>query len=103
MRRITETVCLFACLCLAVGCGGPSDTEIEVEVVVVPAKQMLEEVAETGVLGSGEMEIRDALEGMKVSGDAAKADELLKELDELNAISDENQIKSKAASMAAKL
>ena len=103
MRRVIETVCILACLCLAVGCGGPADTEVEVEVVVVPARQMLEDVAESGVLGSAEMEIREALEGMKASGDAAKADELLKELDELQSISDEGQIKSKAAAMAAKL
>jgi hypothetical protein len=85
-----------------VGCG-PTDTVVEVEEVVVPAKAMLEDVAETGELGSASMEIRDALEGMKVEGDAAKADALLKELDELDALSDPNQIKKKASSMAGQL
>lgn len=88
--------------CSTIGCGS-GDTKVTVEPKEVPAKALLESVASSGELGSGAIEIRDALESMKASGDTAKADELLAELEELQKMSNPDQIKKKAASMASKL
>lgn len=102
MKVLSQLLAVGLLAALA-GCSGTvSDTPVEVEQKEVPAKAMLESVAESGELGSGAMEIRDALEGMKAAGDP-KADELLKDLDELEATSNPAQIKQKAAAMAAKL
>jgi len=90
---------------MIIGCGGGTtgDTPVDVEVKEVPAKAMLQEVASSGQLGSASMEIRDALEAMKSSGDATKAEELLKDLDELEKMSGPAQVTKKAQQMAGKL
>ncbi|MBI1314259.1 hypothetical protein GC176_23435 [bacterium] len=104
MKQVFGLIALLCSLCLATGCGSTVDDHpVEVTPVTPPAKVMLEQVAEAGVLGSDAMSIREALEQMKASGDAAKADELLSDLDELEKTSGEAQIKQKAKAMAAKL
>lgn len=87
------------------GCGGGTAHIPETSVTPpppTPAKQMLSDIAESGEVGSGASMIRDALEAMK-STDAAKAEELLSELTELEGMGDPNKIKAKAKSMADKL
>jgi hypothetical protein len=95
---------LGLCLLVAlVGCSGTvSDTEVEVTPQEPPAKAMLEGIAESGVVGSGAMQIREALETMKAEGHP-KADELLADLNELETTTNPAQVKSKASAMAAKL
>lgn len=66
------------------------------------AKVLLEGVAETGQLGSGAMSLRESLEELK-QADAAKADPLLADLDELESLTDPAAIKAKAREMADKL
>ncbi len=94
---------LAVSLCLT-GCGGPRDpsTAANVTAPPAPAKALLEEVASSGQLGSGAETIRQALEGMKAT-DAAKAEELLKELAVLEKTTGAAKIKEKAKAMAAKL
>jgi hypothetical protein len=67
-----------------------------------PAKALLEEVAKTGELGSGAMEIRTSLEQLKAT-DSAKGTALLSDLDQLEKMSDPEQIKTKAREMSSKL
>jgi hypothetical protein len=67
-----------------------------------PAKAMLTDVATSGELGSGAASIREALEALKKT-DAAKGEELLKDLDDLEKTSNPAQIKAKAKAMADKL
>jgi hypothetical protein len=94
---------LVVALAAFAGCGSTvSDNPVAVETQPPPAKKMLESVAQSGELGSGAMEIRDALQKMKEAGDP-KADELLADLDQLQTMSDPNAVKKKAAEMAAKL
>jgi hypothetical protein len=101
-----KTVYALTVICASVsfvGCSGTvSDNPVEVQETQTPVKTMLEDVAKTGELGSGAMEIRDALEQMKASGDA-KADELLSDLDELERMATPAAIKTKAQQMADKL
>ena len=85
------------------GCSGTvSDNPVEVEQAQIPVKSMLEDVAQSGELGSGAQEIRDALDQMKASGDP-KADELLSDLDELERMTSPAAVKRKAQEMADKL
>jgi hypothetical protein len=67
-----------------------------------PVKAMLEDVAKTGELGSGMMEVESALNDMKAT-DPAKADKLLKEFAELQQASGPDEIKAKAKAMADQL
>jgi hypothetical protein len=67
-----------------------------------PVKAMLEEVANSGQLGSGAESIRTALEGMKAT-DSAKAEALLNDLAALEKMTGEAKIKAKAKEMAGKL
>lgn len=85
------------------GCGKPNITEEKVTPGAPPQlKQMLTNVAETGELGSGAMTIKEELEKLKAT-DAAKADGLLKDLEDLQKTTDQGQVKSKAKAMADKL
>lgn len=84
------------------GCGGGVSSTSVTPPPPPPAKAMLDEVATSGQLGSGASMIRDSLESLKAS-DAAKAEALLKELDELETMSDAAKIKAKAKAMADKL
>lgn len=100
-----KNVILFACLALFVlllGCGPGSDTSAPVE--TSPAdmvKQSLQSVVEGGDLGSGEETVRSSIEKLKAT-DAAKADELSADLDELVTLQGD-AAKKKAQEMIDKL
>lgn len=100
MRLIVP--CVVAVL---VGCGSGTvgDTVIEsTPAAAPPVKAMLEEVAESGQLGSGAMEIRDTLENMKAAGEP-KAEELLSDMTKLEGAGSPDAIKKQAKAMADKL
>ena len=59
-------------------------------------------MVESGVVDSGLMVVREELEKMQ-STDAAKAQELLKDLDELESMSSPDQVRNKAKAMLGKL
>lgn len=87
-----------------VGCpAGQTEVGVQApEAGTSEAKTLLEEIAETGEVSSAVMTIREGLEALQAT-DAAKADGLLTELDELEAMSDAEAIKAKAKEMADKL
>ena len=87
-----------------VGCdGGSGAVSVDApEVTSSGAKTALEAIAESGEFGSEVMEIREGLEKLKET-DSAKGDELLADLDELEAMSGSEAIKTKAKEMADKL
>lgn len=93
---------LLAFGCTVIGCGPKSVTKAVTPPGQEQIKPILEGIAEKGELDSGLMAVRDQLEAMK-NTDAAKADALLKDLDELQKLRDPAQIKSKAKQMAGKL
>lgn len=94
---------LLACAVGLSACGGNAPKSVDVTPAAPPAaKAILNEMAETGSVGSAAESIRESLTSMRET-DAAKADALLKELDELEAMSNPAQIKSKAKAMADKL
>ncbi len=103
MIRLKNWVWGFGLLLLA-GCGGVANIPEEAVTppATTPAKALLTDVAASGELGSGASMIREALEAMKAT-DAAKAEPMLKELTELESLSDPAKIKAKAKAMAAKL
>lgn len=84
------------------GCGGSVESEPVQPASPPPVKPMLEEIAASGEVGSGAETIREALTTLKAS-EGAKAEELLKDLDELEKLSDPSQIRQKAKAMADKL
>jgi len=67
-----------------------------------PVKAALEQIATTGEMGSGMMEVEQGLNDLKKT-DAAKADKLLKEFAELQTASDPETVKTKAKAMADQL
>ena len=84
------------------GCGNAVAPEAVTPPPPPAAKALLSDVANSGELGSGASTIRDALATLQAT-DAAKADPLLKEMDELETLSDPAKIKAKAKAMADKL
>jgi hypothetical protein len=92
-------IVLLVALVAVLGCG--EEVQSVTPPTAAPAAQgvkaMLLEIAETGELGSGAMELRENLQ--KVEG----ADALLPELDSLESLTDPAQIKAKAKAMADKL
>ena len=90
---------LLLVVCL-IGCG-PSETTKKVEPPAAQdqIKMALQNVAETGEIDSGLMVVSDKLEEMKAT-DAAKAEELLKDLADLEKSSGE-AAKKKATEMVA--
>ena len=101
---MVRLVAMFsACfVCLALGCGRTSRHPRRVSAPPSVAKPLLEDLAKTGEMGSAVGAIPEALEGMKQT-DAAKAEKLLKELDQIQALSNPEQIKAKAKAMASQL
>ena len=86
-----------------VGCGPKETTEqVEEPASQDQVKSALENVVETGEVDSGLMTAREQLEAMQAT-DAAKAEELLKDLDALESLRDPAQIKAKAKEMVDKL
>ena len=105
LTRLAKLVASFAlgCSLTLSGCGGSSVTQERVTPPEPPTvKKMLLDVAETGALGSGSFVILGELEKLKAT-DAAKAGELIKDLDQLEKTSDPSQIKTLAKKMADKL
>ncbi|MEN6496665.1 MAG: hypothetical protein ABFD16_20440 [Thermoguttaceae bacterium] len=86
-------------LSVVLGCGG--ERVQSVEPPKNQSKTVLESVAQTGILNSGIMVVKEELEKMKAT-DAAKAEGLLKDLDQLEKMNDAARIKAKAKEMAAK-
>lgn len=90
------------------GCGGPT-VKVEDKSGTAPAptgkeqiKKRLTEIAGSGIGGSAVSGIRDALNELKKT-DAALAEGLLTDLDELEKLEDSDQIKAKAGQMAGRL
>ena len=106
LSRLANYVASFAVACSITlsGCGGNSNVTEERVTPPEPltAKQLLLQVSETGGLGSGSFVIREELEKLKAT-DAAKANELIKDLDQLEKISDPSRVQTMAKKMAAKL
>ncbi len=92
---------LVAGMLVALGCGRE-----ETQTVAPPQSQIkptLESVAQTGTIDSGLITVREELEAMKTT-DAAKAETLLKDLDELEKMSGNPAgAKAKAQEMLGKL
>jgi hypothetical protein len=101
MRKIACSALLLSSL-VAAGCGGSLPTQDVTPPAPPAAKAQLMDVANSGELGSAASSIRESLEALKAT-DSTKADELLKELTELEGLGDPNKIKAKAKSMADKL
>lgn len=93
--------CVVMGLLVMLGCGN-GETVQSVTPPTNQAKQVLESVAQTGILDSGMVIVQEELEAMKAT-DAAKAEALLKDLDQLQKMSDAPRIKAKAKEMAGKL
>ena len=91
-------VMLLAVL-LALGCTSESEsvTPPSTPPAAQNAQAMLEEIATSGEMGSGMMELRESLEGFE----AGKA--LIPDLDALEGMTNPEQIKAKAKEMADKL
>lgn len=85
----------------AIGCG-PSDTSVPAQQAapVDQVKSALQNVADTGVIDSGIMTVREQIEAMKAT-DSAKAEELLTDLDALEKLSGD-AAKKKATEMLGK-
>ncbi len=84
-----------------IGCGGEQSTPVQEAAPTDQVKSALQNVAESGMIDSGIMTAREQLEGMKAT-DAAKAEGLLKDLDELEGLS-AGAAKKKATEMIGKL
>lgn len=84
-----------------VGCGGTSSIPVKDQAAPDQVKMALQTVADTGEIDSGIMVVQEQLEVMKAT-DAAKADELLKDLEELQKLSGD-AAKTKATEMIGKL
>ena len=92
-------VCAFA-----LGCGAVDDEPVA---VTPPSstdalKSALNDVAQTGQMGSGMMTIEQEIQNLKAS-DAAKAATLQADYDQLKTMNDPNRAKAKAQEMIGKL
>lgn len=103
MRFAVRYLFLTMALAVIIGCAPSS---IPVEQPNVAAKQAVETnlqmAAESGQVGSEMMEVQQKLEEMKAT-DSALATELLADLEELQAMSNPEQVKAKAKEMIGKL
>ena len=88
-----------------VGCGGGPDNNVVVETNYQPAqaiKEGLEGVKTSGRIGSNFSGIMMSVNDLR-KVDAAKADEVEKELKELSSLKDAAKIKAKAAEIISKM
>lgn len=97
---------IFA-IALMLGCGGPNSQSTRVEPPPSPpatekAKVILEEVANTGEVGSGTEELRPIFEEIGQT-DAAKGQTLLSDLDKLQSSGSPSAAQAKAKEMLGKL
>lgn len=98
--RLTFVLLVLAGAC---GCGGANIPETPVTPSPPPpVKAVLTDVANSGELGSSAATIRENLEAMRAT-DSVKAESLLSALTELEALTDPDEIKAKAAAMAEEL
>ncbi|MBM3970290.1 MAG: hypothetical protein FJ302_10560 [Planctomycetes bacterium] len=104
LKQRALSLIVVSVLAGVVGCGG---SELPKPVSVTPAappalKAMLENVVETGEVGSGAEQIRAELEKLKQTDDA-KGTALLTDLDKLEKLSDPDAVKTAAKAMVGKL
>ncbi|GAB4136489.1 MAG: hypothetical protein Kow0040_22550 [Thermogutta sp.] len=87
-----------------IGCGPSTpSTKVETPDPNQEVRSALQQVADTGVVDSGLMVVRERLEAMKET-DAAKAQTLLQDLSQLESMTgNPNQAKAKAQEMLGKL
>ena len=91
---------LLAVVVLFVGCPGEESVSVEPPAAAPAAdsaKSILEATAESGDLGSAEMELEESL------GQLENSEELLADLEAMKAMTDPEQVKAKAKEMAEKL
>lgn len=101
-NKLTTTLSLLL-VAGTIGCGAASLPETAVTPTPPPpVKAILMDVANSGELGSTASTLRENLEAMKAT-DSAKAESLLNELTELEALEDPDEIKAKASAMAEQL
>ena len=86
---------------VALGCNSGPES-VDVTPPASPGKAVLEDIANTGEISSGIMELDTVVADVKAK-DPAKGEKLAKELDELKSLRDPAQIKAKAKSMADQL
>jgi len=85
---------------VVIGCQGSESERVQAPAALPPAdnaKAILQTAAESGELGSAAMELRENLEQLDNS------EELLADLDALEAMTDPNEIKAKAQELLDKL
>ncbi len=99
MKMTYLRIVMLLVVVVFVGCQPKESHKVDVQAkpAADAAKTVLNEIAETGQLGSGMMTIRESVEQCE----EAKA--LLSELDALEAMTDGNSIKAKAKEIAGKL
>jgi hypothetical protein len=104
MKRFGLWVALFV-VALVIGCseGGSSSPKKDAPPSADNAKAMLGDIAKTGRLGSGMMAVEGYIGSLRKS-DAAKADALAKDLNELRGlVATPDAMKAKAKALADKL
>ncbi len=100
--RMASNVASFVLVCALALCGCDSGNSSATTPDVETVKQLLLDVSERGEIGSASMIIRDELEKLKAT-DEAKANELIKDLEQLENTPDPTQVKTMAKKMADKL
>ncbi|MFI4852244.1 MAG: hypothetical protein ACIAZJ_24310 [Gimesia chilikensis] len=107
MKTLSALLILLAVICTGCGGGGGGDaenaaTERNNVTSTDDMKASLESIAQSGEMGSAAMGFRETLEELKKT-DSTKADQLLSDLDKLEAASSPAATKKIAKSMADKL
>lgn len=101
---LLRSMLLASLIAGVVGCGSVSDspTAVTAPPSTESIKAALTDVAQTGQLGSGGMTLEQEIENLRAS-DAAKADALKKDYDQLKGMTNPAQAKAKAQEMLGKL
>jgi hypothetical protein len=103
--NLVKSLCVALFFAAAVGCGAVTDDD---PVDVTPPstteklKASLNDVAQTGQMGSGMMTIEQEIEKLRAT-DAAKADALKADYEQLKTMNNPAQAKAKAQEMLGKL
>lgn len=100
--HLLKTLMIFAVLGFICGCSG-GDHAVKVEPAKVAPTQSLKaglnDIAQSGELGSGVETLDEEVEKLRAT-DAAKADELAKEMETLKSLNNPAKIKAQAKKMA---